>query len=475
MVRWVGSLLVGVAAVGIALLTAPTEAHAQSCFPADGGNLPDLSELAAEEIGAVQFVGRGWGHGVGMSQHGARGAALLGCDREDILTTYYAGVALGSADTEQPLVIGLTREGSGTDVTHPYLQVQVEGSGPLTWRLAGDDGGEVAEQPAGARWRVEVAGEPEDDDDPEEGAFVLRDADGDEVATAGARGDRLRADLDGTIVRLPDKTLGRWSDGVRYDRGTLDLTSRDGDRPLEARLGLASFEEYLYGLAEMPASWPEAALDAQAVVGRSFALAQDRGGRHRLVDTVNDQVYAGHEYSQDARWRAAVDRTAGEVLTRDGRVVTGNYSSSAGGATDSNAFVWGGTPADHLVGVDTSRWEVYGVAGTHDPGPGDDPRGLLGWADSFSVDDASARLADAGHDVGAVLDIDLPEPRGTGGRAGHPSSGAGGVVVTGTDDEVTLSGERARGVFGLSSAPYGASVELPACEPPADAGPLERI
>src|SRR5687768_8736029 len=44
------------------------------------------------------FHGRGWGHGVGMSQHGARGRALAGQKAGAILAHYYAGTTLGSKD-----------------------------------------------------------------------------------------------------------------------------------------------------------------------------------------------------------------------------------------------------------------------------------------------------------------------------------------------------------------------------------------
>jgi stage II sporulation protein D len=44
---------------------------------------------------AVEFAGRGFGHGVGMSQWGARGQALAGRDAVAILRYYYTGVTVG--------------------------------------------------------------------------------------------------------------------------------------------------------------------------------------------------------------------------------------------------------------------------------------------------------------------------------------------------------------------------------------------
>jgi peptidoglycan hydrolase-like amidase len=45
----------------------------------------------ADAKGDVVFRGGGWGHGLGMSQYGAEGAARLGCSASQILTRYYAG------------------------------------------------------------------------------------------------------------------------------------------------------------------------------------------------------------------------------------------------------------------------------------------------------------------------------------------------------------------------------------------------
>ena len=42
------------------------------------------------------FYGRGWGHGVGLNQYGAKGRALAGQTAEQILAAYYKGTTLGT-------------------------------------------------------------------------------------------------------------------------------------------------------------------------------------------------------------------------------------------------------------------------------------------------------------------------------------------------------------------------------------------
>lgn len=64
--------------------------------------LPDtlfVVSLRETPEGAVaHFVGRGWGHGIGMCQNGAYGLAQGGADHESILTWYYTGAVLAGPD-----------------------------------------------------------------------------------------------------------------------------------------------------------------------------------------------------------------------------------------------------------------------------------------------------------------------------------------------------------------------------------------
>ena len=66
----------------------------------------------------VRFDGEGWGHGVGMSQYGARAMAEAGADHEEILTHYYSGAVLADAGDLMParVGVGLTWEATSVDV-----------------------------------------------------------------------------------------------------------------------------------------------------------------------------------------------------------------------------------------------------------------------------------------------------------------------------------------------------------------------
>lgn len=148
----------------------------------------------------------------------------------------------------------------------------------------------------------------------------------------------------------------------RVDDGTLTLTVT------------LPFERYLEGIAEVPPSWPRAALEAQAIAARSYALASTGWNGEQgetLADpicaTTSCQVYAGiplGRMGSSRRWFRAVRETRGQVLLYQGRPATTFYFSTSSGQTYGNEDVFGGTPLPYLRGVPehddgaspTSRW-----------------------------------------------------------------------------------------------------------------------
>ncbi len=128
-----------------------------------------------------------------------------------------------------------------------------------------------------------------------------------------------------------------------------------------------SMDDYVAGIAEMPARWPQEALKAQAVAARTYgwyvATTSSYDG-YDICATVSCQVFEGADNVLDApmgqRWRAAVDATSGEVLLdRDGGPVLARYFSTSGGRTYANdeAFPSSG-PRDELVAIEDPYDEV---------------------------------------------------------------------------------------------------------------------
>ena len=251
--------------------------------------------------GEALFVvsGRGWGHGVGMSQWGAYGMAREGYDHEEILAHYYYGTKVGRAGTKQVRVL-LAEGRRAVTLSSPVPFSVVDGDGE-TYRIAA---GALALKPG----------------------LVVRTETG-----------RVRA-TPPLLVR-PGKSAPLSFDGRLY-RGQVEVA-------LEKRflrvVNALPLETYLQGVVagEVPHTWPTEALRAQAVAARSYALATKVEGKpFDLYSDVRSQVYLGVA-GEKARTTDAVRATAGEVVLYGGRIATTYYFSSSGGRTASAADVFG--------------------------------------------------------------------------------------------------------------------------------------
>ena len=256
---------------------------------------------AAPTAGEALFVvsGRGWGHGVGMSQWGAFGMANAGHTYDEILAQYYTGTGLGRPGRKDVRVL----LGEGRQAVSVSSTVQYS---------AKDATGTVHKLPAGP--------------------LVLRA----KLALVSVDGP-VKA-VPPLIVR-PGKNVPLALDGRQY-RGKLEITPQG--RFLRV-INITPLELYLQGVVanEMPHTWPLEALKAQAVAARSYALATViKGKPYDLYADVRSQVYAGVA-GEKPRASEAVRATAGEAVLYNGQIATTYYSSSSGGKTASAADVFG--------------------------------------------------------------------------------------------------------------------------------------
>ena len=255
--------------------------------------------------------GAGWGHGIGMSQHGALGYAQNGRSYRDILAHYYQGTDIGSAGGRTIRV--LLGDGRGSVKFDGATRVNTKALDPAKTYTATRSGG-----------KVKIAGV---------GSFS---------SLARVRGNAIR--WKGTSMN--GVANGRW-------RSYLELRpSGAGGLTVVNALGL---DNYVRGViaGEMPASWHAEALKAQAIAARSYALTTDRGGPvfDQYPDT-RSQVYRGVK-GETAATNAAVTSTAGEVVTYNGNLAVTYFFSTSGGRTENieNSFV-GAAPKPWLKGVE---------------------------------------------------------------------------------------------------------------------------
>jgi stage II sporulation protein D len=233
--------------------------------------------------------GRGWGHGVGMSQYGAYGLARHGRGYREILDHYYKHTRIGHSRGRIKVLLG-------------------SGSDSVKFRRARKACGERLRRHR--RYRFKRSGSD----------VILRQANRGRIANCGRTGSATGR---GTI-RIGGK-------GVY--RGRLKATASGGDLLVINVVGL---ESYARGVVpnEMPSSWPHAALKAQTVAARSYALATSGAGAFDVYDDTRSQVYGG-KGSETKRTNKAVRRTRGRVVRHRKRVATTFFFSTSGGRTES--------------------------------------------------------------------------------------------------------------------------------------------
>ena len=296
--------------------------------------------MAAPAQAATLFtqIGHGWGHGIGMSQWGAYGYAQHGFGYEAILKHYYHDVTLGPLGSS-PYVRVLMQTGAGRMRFHADAPVTViaEGDGSSSPLPAGDYWVEPG-QTVGTQRIWSVA----------DGAFVLRGLTG-SVRVVPSAGP----------LRLDTSTLRGYTG--KHWRGSL-RSIRHGSRL--AIVDVVKLDGYIRGIlpCEVSGSWPQAAVRAQAVAGRSYAVATMGGtGDFDAYSDTRSQAYCPIE-SEDAGTNDAVDATAGQVLRNGGSVITAFYSSSSGGRTSSLTASWGSASNPPYIVPVRDRYDGAGGA-----------------------------------------------------------------------------------------------------------------
>ncbi len=166
----------------------------------------------------------------------------------------------------------------------------------------------------------------------------------------------------GDMVEDGQILIGERKDKLRPYRGYFKIVV-ENDHLLA--INVVPMEEYLLGVvpAEMPPSWPEDALKAQAVAARSYAFYNIGRFGYRgfdLADTVVSQAYAGKFAETEATTKAVVD-TEGEVLLYKGNIANCLYTSTCGGRSASATDIFNPNhEVPYLVGQeDLSPWGHY--------------------------------------------------------------------------------------------------------------------
>lgn len=294
--------------------------------PASAVTVDEVYERPADGVYVVD--GHGWGHGRGLSQYGALGAAGAGIGYTAILDSYYPGTAQSASITGNMRTMLFADDGVDTVVAASAGLAVTDVPSGGHWVLPVG--------PAITRWRIAIAAD----------ATLRVQSSGDgktwaNYAPGGIAGFGGPVQFDGGPIQiyLPDNTRRDYRgamQGVRTSTTTM------------ASVNVASIEDYLKGVVprESPSWFPAEALKAQAVAARSYSAYKRNNApaaaQWDICDTTQCQVYGGQRLFLDASGgkiieleqattSAAVDATASVVRTYKGLPIFAEFSASNGG------------------------------------------------------------------------------------------------------------------------------------------------
>ena len=220
-------------------------------------------------------------------------------------------------------------------------------------------------------------------------------------------------------------------------RGGLTLRANNGKMMV---INSVPLEDYLYGVVpqEVIPSWPAAALEAQAVAARTYALhtmEENKGKLYDVSTSTDHQVYNGVSGETQATTNA-VNKTKGMVMLYDQRPINALFHSDGGGYTEDSVNVWGSDVPylkgvkDFSTGTSTSNWTV-----------------------TTSRQALESKLNAASKGVGKLKSIQLT-PLGKPGQQTSDRGVSGRIksaTFIGTSGKTTIDGDSLRSILGLKS------------------------
>jgi SpoIID/LytB domain protein len=294
----------------------------------------------AQAADSFTFSGSGLGHGVGLSQIGAKAMALEGKSAEEILKYYYTGVSVEPVSDWYDVRVNI-----GHQLITANLQL-VSSTGFLKINDF-----QITDKNSIATFKYSSSG-----------IITIIKRNKVLIATLPPS-NSINIQWSGTRFLDGDSAIVAFNPGksVRYQFGEMNLLVVG--KAFEATNTVRLKDEYLYGISEVSSAWPAESLKAQAIAARTYAIS--KAGIYRpscdcdLYGTTQDQYFVGiaklSEAKYGALWKAAVDATSvdeenGLAITYMGNPISAYYSSSSGGMTESalDAF---GTAQDYLISV----------------------------------------------------------------------------------------------------------------------------
>ncbi len=306
------------------------------------------------------LTGSGFGHGVGMSQIGAEGQAKEGQSAQYILNYWFPGTQLVSVPATQLIRVNIAHQVNSATIAiaDPTARANIDlsnnpdgslnngGLGVATsiyrFSLIGkkivaslsNKGLPVQPFLGQSLWNIYWTGTT---------AFP--------APSGGVNGPKPEPF---SVVKV---TTSSGSTQLRY--GQVQLKVVGSKIEITATM---TIEQYLFGISEMSSSWLPAALQAQSIASRTYALAHlsiHTACDCNVYNSKYDQAYIGYAKESEAKvglnWRAAViatetDASNAQAIYYQGKPISAYFFSSDGGQTQTSADVWG-TSLPYLTNV----------------------------------------------------------------------------------------------------------------------------
>ena len=297
---------------------------------------------AVDVPATFSFQGSGYGHGVGLSQMGARSMALAGQSSEQIIKYFYKDVVIEQKDDSKILRVNI-----GHLLASAKISTATKGS--QLQIIQGEAGSESILPVSSLAYSI---------------SFSIIGSTVSPRVTVGKTTQVLTRSRTFTIrwagtryLEGPDTLISVSHSGVtqklRYGQIQVKAVKSPAGYRIEMTNSVRLADEYLWGVSEMPSFWPVAALEAQAIASRTYALS--KAGIYKsvcdcdLYGSISDQTFLGYakeiEKKYGVIWKDIVTRTTGLTITQAGIPITAYFSSSSGGKTELAINAWGSSKA----------------------------------------------------------------------------------------------------------------------------------
>ncbi len=418
--RIVRRILAGSGAIAVALLLGLT-----------------FAAPASAATGDFVIQGRGYGHGVGMSQWGAWQGARNGNTYDQILAFYYPGATLTAAPTDATMKVRISKDPASASYEDHFYKVYLKPAVTTAKLLLQNSGSADVNVSLSVGQVVET-----------------------QYTTVGGVGHVSVVGY-GTydhVYVIPDSTAGRVSVSMKVTSASTATTYREywGRMNLEPMSAGALYlnnyvllDQYTRGVAEIMPEWAKSsypslyaieAVKAQAVAARTYAYAEYLASGY-VNDDTRDICYKGYAYevANPGAAQAAAD-TNGKILKYSGVLRKTYFSAHSGGYTTATA--WSDSPPSYVVSQPDPWSLVAPPAGLTTIQPG------YAWTVTVSPGDMYTKLVGKGYidNVGTITKVEVIS-RDT----SDPGSHATYLRVTGTAGSDTISARSFRSALALRS------------------------